>query len=72
YRYEIPGSEVEHYQWICPPCRRAAYAIAQGAAWRGMRGGEPMPTASLPMPVYANPGDGEGPLGSEDRGNFHP
>ena len=29
YSYEIPGSAVEHYQWICPPCRRAALALAQ-------------------------------------------
>ena len=72
YRYEIPGSEVEHYQWICPPCRRAAYAMAQGMVWRGKRGGAPMEGATLPMPVYANPGMGEGPLGAEDRENFHP
>jgi len=72
YRYEIPGDPVEHYQWICPPCRRAAYAAAQGAAWRGRRGGAPMEGASLSMPAYANPGMGEGPLGAEDRANFHP
>jgi hypothetical protein len=27
---------------------------------------------ALPMPVYANPGAGEGPLGREDAENFHP
>jgi hypothetical protein len=74
YRYEIPGSAVEHYQWICPPCRRASLAIAQGMLWRGKRGGESLPQEGrpIPMPVYANPGPGEGPLGEEDAENFHP
>jgi hypothetical protein len=73
YRYELAG-EAEHYQWICPPCRRAALAMAQGSLWRGRRGGEPLPAPgpTLPMPVYANPGVGEGPLGIEDAENFHP
>jgi hypothetical protein len=30
YRYEIPASPVEHYQWICPRCRRALLGIARG------------------------------------------
>ncbi len=30
YRYETPGLEAPHYQWICPRCRRAMLAIAQG------------------------------------------
>lgn len=73
YRYAIPGSDVEHYQWICPPCRRASFAMAQALLWRGHRGGaslsgEPM----LPMPVFVNDGTGEGPLGVEDAENFHP
>ncbi len=74
YRYEIEGGEAEHYQWICPPCRRAAFAMAQGLMWMGVRGGAPVPRddAPLPMPIYANPGAGEGPLGSEDAENFHP
>jgi hypothetical protein len=80
YRYEVPdgaaapGRAVEHYQWICPPCRRAAFVTAQGLLWRGRRGGAPVgpPAAALPMPVYANPGAGEGPLGREDAENFHP
>ena len=29
YAYEIADSPVEHYQWICPPCRRASVALAQ-------------------------------------------
>ncbi|MEP0546940.1 MAG: MFS transporter [Rhodothermales bacterium] len=84
YRYEIPGSTasdgaasgqaVEHYQWICPPCRRASFVMAQGLRWQGRRGGAALPLDGrpIPMPVYANPGTGEGPLGAEDAENFHP
>jgi hypothetical protein len=78
YRYEIPGnapgSKAEHYQWICPPCRRASFATAQGLAWQGIRGGAslPNPAGTLRAPAHANPGLGEGPLGSEDAENFHP
>jgi len=70
YRYEVAG-DVEHYQWICPPCRRAMLAIAQGRVWR-------RPTAAtargadVVSPAYVNPGLGSGPLGAEDRRNFHP
>jgi hypothetical protein len=39
YRYEMPGSAVEHYQWICPRCRRALVGLAQGALWQGGRAG---------------------------------
>lgn len=75
YRYEMPGSDVEHYQWICPPCRRAMLALAQGQIWQAQQSG---PTAAAPAtytpstPTYANPGLGEGPLGEEDALNFHP
>ncbi len=74
YSYEMPGSPAEHYQWTCPPCRRAMLAIAQGLLWQGRRGGGPLaePGRALPMPVYANDGPGEGPLGVEDATNFHP
>ncbi len=81
YSYEMPNSPVEHYQWICPPCRRAMLAVAQGRLWMGIRGGVPLDTspsspdasgAKQPMPVYANPALGEGPLGTEDARNFHP
>jgi len=69
FDYEVPGHAVEHYQWICPPCRRALFALAQGAAWLGIRGGLLVtPGAS---PAYVNPGRGEGPLGEEDASNFH-
>ena len=74
YRYEIPGDDTGHYQWICPPCRRASMATAQGLLWQGRRGGGPLPLEGqpIPMPRYANPGEGEGPLGPEDADNFHP
>jgi hypothetical protein len=69
YRYEAPDP-VQHYQWICPPCRRCLLALAQGA----LQAGPSAPSASLPAPrpTYANPGIGEGPLGVEDLRNFHP
>ena len=69
YRYDAAG-EVRHFQWICPPCRRALFALAQAAYGRGpatRRAAHP-----APMPTYANAGFGEGPLGVEDRDNFHP
>ena len=74
YRYEIPGDPAEHFQWICPPCRRASFAIAQSLTWTGRRGGAGLTggTETRPMPVYANPGLGEGPLGPEDLENDHP
>lgn len=67
YNYGLEDPELEHYQWICPPCRRAILAIAQGALSSSAAVG------SVPGPTcYANPGEGQGPLGEEDRDNFHP
>jgi hypothetical protein len=37
YRYETTVPGVEHYQRICPACRRSLLAIAQGELW-GRRG----------------------------------
>jgi hypothetical protein len=35
FSYELRGDQnVDHYQQICPRCRRALYGLAQGAAWR--------------------------------------
>ncbi len=38
YAYEIPHSPDEHYQWFCPPCRRAAVALAQTNLLQAARG----------------------------------
>ena len=38
YRYETDAPGVEHYQRICPACRRSMLAIAQGALWAGHGG----------------------------------
>ncbi|HVR44927.1 MAG TPA: hypothetical protein VMS56_15955, partial [Thermoanaerobaculia bacterium] len=35
YRYETGRSGVDHYQRICPACRRTLLALAQGAIWAG-------------------------------------
>lgn len=70
YRYEVENGAVEHYQWICPPCRRTMAALAQGKLRAGDEGRAR--TMPAPMPVYANREIGEGPLGEEDRDNFHP
>jgi hypothetical protein len=74
YRYEMPHSTAVHYQWICPPCRRALLALAQGALWSPAghgRADESIPSGRASTPSYANPALGEGPLGEEDRNNFH-
>src|SRR4029453_7051618 len=74
YHYELAG-DAEHYQWICPPCRRAMLALAQGRIWQspggGLRGGG-RGKGPLADPALCHPGQGEGPLGDEDRTNFHP
>jgi hypothetical protein len=74
YQYEI-DNEIEHYQWICPPCRRALLALSQSQLWEGQRGGVSLDggdrRAILP-PIYVNPAFSEGPLGEEDARNFHP
>jgi len=71
FRYEVEGIDgVNHYQDICPRCRRAMLSLAQGK----LRAGARLHVSSTPavMPHYVNPGLNEGPLGSEDAGNFHP
>lgn len=74
YRYDMAGHPAGHYQWICPPCRRASYGTAQTLLWKGHRGGVVLDVTGPqpPMPRHANSGLGEGPLGPEDAGNFHP
>ena len=70
YRYEVADPAVGHYQRICPRCRRAMLALAQGRPPGEGRGAAVVLPAS--MPVYANPREGAGPLGAEDGANFHP
>ncbi|MCC6214814.1 MAG: MFS transporter [Polyangiaceae bacterium] len=73
YTYEVADGEVRHYQWICPRCRRASFVTAQSLLWQGTRGGGSLEgSGALPMPRYANPGEGAGPLGAEDAENYHP
>jgi hypothetical protein len=33
FDYEADHPEVEHYQWVCPKCRRALFGLAQGRLW---------------------------------------
>ena len=40
FRYEMRASGVQHYQEICPACRRAAFGLAQGALWAAPPGPE--------------------------------
>lgn len=75
YQYDLAGSEVEHYQWICPPCRRAIFALAQGQLWQDHRGKTTSASAARSprsAPGYVNPALNQGPLGEEDIHNFHP
>jgi hypothetical protein len=75
YRYETKAKTAGHYQWICPPCRRAMLALAQGRLWQEARSGsmqDNISPARFSTPSYVNPALGEGPLGEEDEKNFHP
>ncbi|HMN41058.1 MAG TPA: hypothetical protein PKE29_09440 [Phycisphaerales bacterium] len=40
YSYQMPGHPAEHYQRICPRCRRVGMALAQGRLWQVGRGRE--------------------------------
>ncbi len=72
YNYEIRNSPIEHYQWICPPCRRALVALAQGKLWQGASSEGFDFGVAVPTPIIGNAGMNQGPLGDEDRKNFHP
>lgn len=74
YRYEMESESdpAGHYQRVCPPCRRAMLALAQGLAAGAVRASAPPAPLPRPTPAYANAGLGMGPLGSEDQENFHP
>lgn len=74
YQYEMKESSVEHYQWICPRCRRAMVVLAQGRTWITESAVEPITFAeppAMPQPSLGNPQIGFGPLGDEDLRNFH-
>jgi hypothetical protein len=74
FNYAMDDGKIEHYQWICPPCRRAMLVLAQGRAWQGILGGDLSHgnAPDLPPPSFGNPGTDFGPLGEEDKRNFHP
>lgn len=72
YSYEIKDGRVEHYQWICPLCRRSLFALAQGQLWRGEAADLLEVGGFVPPPKLGNYGPNQGPLGPEDRANFHP
>jgi hypothetical protein len=40
YSYQMPNHPAEHYQRICPRCRRVSMALAQGRLWQVGRGRE--------------------------------
>jgi len=62
YRYELEG-DAEHYQWICPRCRRALLAVAQAQLWTDVRGGAPLGVKSNIC--------SRGMAGTRDEGNNH-
>ncbi|HMG34911.1 MAG TPA: MFS transporter [Blastocatellia bacterium] len=74
YRYEMDDARSEHYQFICPRCRRAMVVLAQAQLWQGELGSEPIRLVnapSLPQSTLGNQHVGFGPLGEEDSKNFH-
>lgn len=72
YRYEVHQANVDHYQWLCPPCRRSLLVLAQGQLWRQATGPSVDMVALVPQPELGNRGKNQGPLGEEDARNFHP
>jgi nitrate reductase gamma subunit len=54
YQYEVPDTKVEHYQWVCPRCRRVLLGLAQGMLWGGPRG-QPTADAVPAWPGSAGP-----------------
>lgn len=71
YSYEVADPKIEHYQWICPPCRRTMLVLAQGRLWRD-NGDSFEIIGPTVTPSIGNMGPNQGPLGEEDRRNFHP
>jgi hypothetical protein len=33
FSYEMGAGSAEHYQQVCPKCRRALFGLAQGQMW---------------------------------------
>lgn len=50
YQYELPNRPQEHYQWVCPRCRRSLFGLAQGALWAGTGVTDP-PQSTPPDPA---------------------
>jgi hypothetical protein len=38
YRYELDDARDDHYQWVCPRCRRVLLATAQARVWDNQPG----------------------------------
>jgi hypothetical protein len=38
FDYRSDDPRIEHYQWICPRCRRALFGLTQGAMWAAAAG----------------------------------
>lgn len=75
YRYEVKDGSTEHYQWICPRCRRAMLVLGQGRLWEEELGVESVQidaSPTLPQSSFGNSRIDFGPLGEEDEKNFHP
>ncbi len=45
YNYETTVPGVDHYQRICPACRRTMLGVAQGELWAGPASARPIPSA---------------------------
>jgi hypothetical protein len=37
FSYELNRPDAEHYQQVCPKCRRTLFGLAQGAMWSRQR-----------------------------------
>jgi hypothetical protein len=53
YRYQMKKSSAEHYQWICPACRRALVCLAQTARWNSPQEERSKTTSHKPPAVVA-------------------
>jgi hypothetical protein len=65
YRYETDVPGVEHYQRICPACRRAMLGIAQGELWSRAGGSvQESGRSGIGVPVTGYQGPGTLPPGT--------